>query len=161
MVHRKQVDNVLVTYQTGLQTLLFIRGLFLILWVFSTIVEGMGDVIQEAGFNAISHLGFWCSIEFLSFMIGFSCLITHVQSQRKDRSVLKFYWYTLFLAIAANIIHIVASILEYVECATLLCVKNNGFLIAITVMFGVLIGIEFTEMYFVYKYRKTVKINLN
>ena len=158
MVKRAQIDNALDAYQTGLQTLLLLQTTFLFLWAFSSIVEGMGDVIQVAGFNAISHLGFWLSIEILTAGIGYTCLITNVKSERKERSVLKLYYFALIMAIVANVIHIIASIFELTECTSLLCVKNNGFLIAITVLFGILISIECLAMYFVYKYRRINKL---
>ena len=149
-VTRKQVLSAVNSYHYGLRAIITVQAIFLFLWSFSSIVEGMGDVMMnEDGFNAVSHLGFWLAIEIVALSVGY--LSVNVKN-------LKFYPTVVVVAIIANVVHIVASILELVRCTSVLCIKNNGFLIAITVLFACLIVIECVMLYYVYKLNKYSKI---
>jgi len=151
-ITRKQLGSVLNTYQYGLRIMLVIQAIFLFLWSFSSIVEGMGDVmLYEDGFNAVSHLGFWLAIEIITLTIGF--LSVTVKKQRV-------YPFVVVVAILAHVVHIVASILELVRCTSILCMKNNGFLIAITVLFGFLIIVESVILFYISKLNKYSKIKI-
>jgi len=91
------------------------------------------------------------AIEIITLTIGF--LSVTVKKQRV-------YPFVVVVAILAHVVHIVASILELVRCTSILCMKNNGFLIAITVLFGFLIIVESVILFYISKLNKYSKIKI-
>lgn len=160
------IERVITLYQVGLKMFLFMQATLLFLWSFTSIVEGMGDTLyMEAGFHAVSHIGFWLAIEIIIVFIGCSTL-TILPNKKKTNNanhinrVLIFYQVILVIGIIANIIHIVACGMELGRKTSILAMKNNGILVAILIIYAVLIVIESASIYYSYKYRQVLKLKI-
>jgi len=157
----------LKTSQTHLAACVAIHMFILIFWSTNTIVKGFGyyDAVPPASFNAISHTGFWLSIEIFVLFIGAISVYFGIESTQKGiefgiestTSQMTFWCILIFIAIGANIVHLIASCLELADCRSTLCTLNNGFLIGMIAVLGTIIVLECIELYKIYEYKKYMK----
>ena len=169
---KQRPSNVEATYyrikssQIVLRAILLIHVLVLLFWVMTSIVEGIGyqPVVQQVLFSQ-SHIGWWFFVELFVLFIGVLSIsfdITLYQdgiyaSVGKIRSMVKFWCLFVLGAIVSNVLHLVGSILELSNCVSILCTKNNAFLIGMNTVIGVLIVLEFMELYLAYVYVRRIK----
>jgi len=151
------------TSQTVLGANLLVHGVSCFFWSFLPIVNGFGryDAAPPASFHAVSHTGWWLAIEFFVVLFGVFAVLFTVQRVERGialallltRRWLNFWMALVVGGIAANIVHLVASALEYSDCRSTLCLENGGFLIAMIVICAVLICVELFELYGIYRYK--------
>jgi len=163
------IVHLLRTSQVTLRSALFMHVALLLVWSTASIVQGFGryDAVPPAGFNAISHVGFWLAIEILVVAIGFMSIsfdITTVEkglalTTKRIGKMITFWMVVLVLAMAANIVHIVAAALELKDCQSTLCLLNKGFLIALLVWLAVILFIEVMEFYAAYVYKHRIRVS--
>ena len=144
--------------QYGIRSYIWVQTFLLILWTFSSIVPGVGNVLNtETGFNSVSHTSFWLSIEILLLTIG-GTVISLNSKDRVLKNALILYIVVLVLGIVANVIHIVASIMELVRCTSLLCMNSPWVLLTLTCIYGGLVFCECVACYLAARYRSLILI---
>ena len=151
--------------QHVLRANLLIHVFVLLFWVLSSIVEGVGyqPPVEQVLFSQ-SHIGWWFFIELFVLFIGLLSISFDISLYNdgiyinigKIRSMIKFWCIFVIGAIISNILHLVGSILELSNCVSVLCTKNNAFLIGIISVVGTLIIIECIELYNAYIYVKGI-----
>ena len=114
------------------------QALFLVSWSMLSLVEGFSSITPETFWK--SHVGFFLAIE---IGVLFAAIVA---------SYSKLYGVFLVVGIASNTAHFIGSIMEWVDCATELCVKNDGFLISFIIVLASLIGVESMILYHTYKH---------
>lgn len=139
--------------QYALRTYIWIQTFLLIVWTFSGIVPGVGNVLSdELGFNSVNHTSFWLSIEILILAVG-GTVISMNSNQRTLRNALVLYIVVLVGGMIANLIHVIASIMELARCTSVLCVNNSWVLVTLTIIYGILLLVEGLACYMSGKYR--------
>ena len=169
VVRRLTVQQValLLRYSgTALRAMLIAQALILIAWSCGSVVRGFALYDGTPGrYNAISHTGFWLGYETFVVVVGLMSIAFAVSALGRTLALemattiraLGFYAVLLVLAIAAHAAHIVACALELSDCTSTLCVEQNGFLIALIVLLGCLVVLEFVQLLYVAQYRKHLR----
>ena len=162
-----QVYYPLRTSQAVIRAALFMHALAVGFWALLTGISGFSlyDAVPPAGFHAVGHAFFWLFIEIFVVVIGLmtasfdleTCERGLMLELKRKTEFMTFWTVVLVLAIAANVVHLVAAALELSDCRTTLCMLNNGFLIALIVLLGCVICLEILEIYIVYTYKKRMK----
>lgn len=153
--------------ETTLRGALAMQVVLLFVWSTASIVTGFGkyDAPAPQGFNAISHLGFWLGIEIVVVTLGamfIPCDLSGAKDQvlrnlrRADR-LMTFWMVLLGVAIAANIVHLVACGVELSVCESTLCLMNSGFLIGLVVWLAIILFIEVVTFYSTYIYKRRLR----
>ena len=150
---------VLLKYnQSGILFTLLVIVLLLAPWCFFGVIDGFGKFDGAAGeASAVSHYGWWIYIELLNVLIGSMSIYFGLHYTKQGaiekgvgrvREFLKFYKFMLIIAILANIVHIVLSLIESSNCTSTLCTQNNAVLVVFII---ILFGLLFCECWQIYR----------
>jgi len=153
--------------ETILRGALALQVVLLFVWSTASIVVGFAryDAPAPQGFNAISHLGFWLGIEIVVVTLGamfIPCDLSGTKEQmirslRRTERLMIFWMVLVAIAIAANIVHIVACGVELKVCESTLCMLNSGYLIGLVVWLAVILFIETMIFYAAYIYKRRLR----
>lgn len=139
--------TVLKNYQMGIYTLLIIQVLVDVLWITMAYVNGFAlytvdpSVVVSTGWaHAVSHLGLWFILEFLSAWLGaqVTWFSLETRPEKSYAAALRFlivYLIALGTSMVADIVHIVLTGLEVGDDESTFAVENWGFLIAFLVVY--------------------------
>jgi len=166
-------ENTVLQIKTGqvvLTATIWAQVFLVIYLVTCTLVPGFGfyDADPPAPFHAISHVGFWAAIEIFVVFVGAMSLYFDIGCKKdglvlafeRTREWLTFWFILLFVAIAANIIHIVAAGLELSDCRSSLCLNYSGFLVALIVLLSLIVALEVLQLYNIHVYKKRLNDSL-
>ena len=169
MINKEVLYN-LKSSQVGLTSTVLIRAVLLFIWTSFSSVDGFAlyNAPDPLAFHAISHLWFWLAFDWFVLIIGALTLgfgisiyedglqVSLVSASRQSN-----LWFALdMIGIMANITHIVASSLELAQCTSTLCLANDGFLIALIVILGIILVLYIVELIKIHVYKKAIHKSL-
>lgn len=154
--------------QTVLTFALWFHILFLGMWALLTLIPGFAryDAVPPLGFHGIAHASFWLFFEMVFvYAVGAQTAFFNVKSSKRGLfldlehtiELMTFWTFILVVAIAANILHVVACGMELSQCLSTVCQTKKAFLIAFIVLLSFLILVEMMEIYIVYVYKKRMR----
>jgi hypothetical protein len=149
--------------------LLAVQVGLLIAWQCTSLVPGFCPIENATTFNAVCHTGWWLAIEFVVLAVGAAApcmdlwVVEYTQGVRKQTSVTQKWiiaWIVLlFIAIVSNIIHLVASGIEYfMGCTTTMCLSYASYLLAFICILIFLLCLEILLLIRVFVYLKDLKL---
>lgn len=135
----------------GLTALTWIHALLVAAWGFSAITAGFSNGILHAA--PIGYEVFL--VKFLSDTIGFGFPLNNLTV--KHRTIV-LACVLLVVAMSLNILHLVFSCIEIVECTTALCLHTYWLLFVFLFLLGFLIVIEGIVIFYLVKFDRHVKL---
>lgn len=158
----KDVYVLLKSNRIGIFMLLLCQAVFLTLWICLNYVSGFSNYDGNPNVaNVISHDGWWLTIELIVFAMGLLSISSELSMNERGlcfdadtaSTYINFYICMLLLAIVANVVDAILSIVEVVTCTSTFCTASYGFLVVFIIMIFLLILIESFLLYRSFTYK--------
>jgi hypothetical protein len=164
-----EAGDLLRAGQVELYFLLSIQGLLHILWCITDFIPGVCPIEGASSFNAVCHTGFWQAIDGVVLGVGIASIGFGIWTGRngdivkdlaRTKSWITAWLWLLVIAFIANTVHLIATIIEMIDCTSTLCASGStqNYLIGILIGLCLLILTGFFLIYRGYTHLQYMKL---